>query len=362
MIQLFRRLLILILLLAAGSQTAIAAEATEGDKNQVDILGKVQNHYYLSFKPLGKVELPRIFIHHGELYVYGSTTAAINSGDGFTDEHYLEHEPQYKEGKLKPVTYHVVPEDGSHMTLDLSISSHLVFFWISALITFLIFIPLANKYKRGVGTETEPKGAFQNVFEILFVFIRDDIAKASIGENKYKKYVPYLATAFCMIAIMNLMGLVPWGTTSTADITVTASLAFITFVLTQFNASKDHWKHVFWFPGVPTWVRFIMMPIEFVGLFTKPFALAIRLFANMMSGKILIYSIIGLIFVFANLFGPVVAYTSSIVWIGFAVFIYVIKAFVALLQAYIFVMLSALFIGMAVEEHEHEHELEHAHA
>jgi F-type H+-transporting ATPase subunit a len=356
MLQVFRRLLIAIIFIAAGVQNANGAGPSENDNNQVDILGKVQNHNYLSFQPAGKIELPRIFVYNGELYFYSSTTSAINSGDGFTDDYYLENEPITEAGVLQPVTYHLVPKDGGHLTLDLSITSHLVFFWISALITLLIFVPMARKYKRGVGRDTEPRGAFQNLFEVLFEFIRDDIAKASIGEEKYRKFVPYLATAFCTIAIMNLLGLLPWGTTSTADLSITATLAFITFVLTQVNASKDHWKHVFWFPGVPVFVKAIMLPIEFVGLFTKPFALAIRLFANMLSGKILIYSIIGLIFVFANLFGTAAAYGSSILWVGFAVFIYVIKAFVALLQAYIFAMLSALFIGMAVEEHaEHEH-------
>jgi F-type H+-transporting ATPase subunit a len=356
MIQVIRRLLIATIIIAAGFQNANGADPSSNDENQVDILGKVQNHNYLSFKPFGKIELPRIFLYEGELFFYGSTTSAINSGGGFTDEYYEEHKPIVEAGVIQPVTYHVVPEHGGHITMDFSISTHLLFFWISALITMAIFIPMARKYKRGVGRDTEPRGAFQNLFEILFEFIRDDIAKASIGEEKYKKYVPYLATAFCTIAFMNLLGLLPWGTTSTADLSVTVTLAFLTFMLTQFNASADHWKHVFWFPGVPFFVKVIMFPIEFVGLFTKPFALAIRLFANMLSGKILIYSIIGLIFVFGNLFGPVAGYGSSILWVAFAVFIYIIKAFVALLQAYIFAMLSALFIGMAVEEHaEHEH-------
>lgn len=362
MAQTLRLLLVFLLLTLIGTQKANAAEEPEGsEENQIEILSKVSNHYYWNLKPVaGKLELPRIFLYNGSLYAYSSTTAAINSGDGFTDEYYLEHAPKTTEGKLKPVSYHVVPKEGQ-LTMDLSISTHLLFFWFSALLTLLIFGVLARRYKKGIGKETAPKGAFHNMFEAFFLFIRDDVARPSIpGEDNYKKFVPYLASAFFFIAFMNLLGLVPWGTSSTADITVTASMAIVTFIITQINGSKDHWKHVFWFPGVPFLVKLIMMPIEFIGLFTKPFALAIRLFANMLSGKVLVYSIIGLIFVFANLFGATIAYSTSIIWVLFAVFIYLIKAFVALLQAYIFVMLSALFIGMAMESHdEHEHEEAH---
>lgn len=342
----FRRLLLTLVILSFGVYFANASDesADQKDDNRIDILSKVQNHYAwdLSPLPVGVLELPRIFLYDGQLYTYSSTTAAAAS-DTFTSE---DHQ--------------IVPADGGRITLDLSISTHLLFFWFSALLTMLIFIPLARRYRKGIGRNKEPKGVFQNMFEATFIFVRDDIVRENIPDKHYKRFLPYLATAFFTIAFMNLLGLLPWGTSSTADVTVTASLALLTFVITQVNGSKEHWREVFWFPGVPVWVRVIMMPIEFVGLFTKPFALAIRLFANMLSGKILIFSIIGLIFVFADMFGSAVAYTSSILWIAFAVFIYIIKAFVALLQAYIFVMLSALFIGMAMEEHEHEEEVEYA--
>lgn len=345
MIQIIRRLFVVFLFIAIGTQNALGSESEAAGKNenQVDILSHVQNHYSWDFAPFGELDFPRILLYDGQLYAYASTEAAAESDVFELDGHEL------------------VPAHGGHITLDLSISMHLVFFWLSAILTMLVFIPMARRYKRGVGRKTEPRGAFQNIFEVFFVFVRDEVARQNIGEEHYRKFVPYLMTAFFTIAFMNLLSLLPWGTASTADVTVTGALAIITFVITQINGSKDHWRHVFWFPGVPVWVRFIMMPIEFVGLFTKPFALAIRLFANMLSGKILIFSIIGLIFVFANMFGPAIAYGSSIIWVAFAVFIYIIKAFVALLQAYIFVMLSALFIGMAIEEHEHEPELEAAH-
>lgn len=355
MSHIIRRLLLVLVVLAAGSVVAEAAgKAENSDNNTVDVLDKLANHYYLDFKPIpnGKIELPRIFIADGELYFYGSTTAAINSGDGFTDEYYLENEPKTSSGKIKPVTYHVVMADGSSPSFDFSLSSHLVFFLFSGILLGAVAIPLKGKYVRGVGRDTEPRGTFQNMMETFVIFIRDEVTIANIGEKKYKTFAPYLLTAFFMILFMNLFGLLPWGVSSTADVTVTAALATTTFLVTQIFANKDHWKHVFWFPGVPVVIKIIMIPVEFIGLFTKPFALAIRLFANMASGKVLIFSIIGLIFIFFNLYGSAIAYSTSVIWIAFALFIYVIKVVVAFLQAYIFVMLSALFIGMATAEHE----------
>jgi F-type H+-transporting ATPase subunit a len=218
---------------------------------------------------------------------------------------------------------------------------------------------MAQRYKKGVGKNVEPQGALQNIFEILFIFIRDDVARSNIDEKKADKYVPYFFTMFMGIAFMNLLGLLPWAATATADLTVTATLALMTFVITQFSGTKDYWGHIFWFPGVPTWVRAILTPVEILGIFTKPFALAIRLFANMLSGKIMIIAILGLIFIFADIFGSIAGYSVSVFSVVLTVVLYALKVFVALLQAYIFTLLSAVFIGMAAEEHEHHHE--HAH-
>jgi F-type H+-transporting ATPase subunit a len=228
---------------------------------------------------------------------------------------------------------------------------------LAGFLTLGLFYAQARRYKSGIGRTTAPSGALQNLLEILIIFIRDEVAKPNIP-GQHLKFTPYLLTVFFMVLFMNLFGLLPWGVSSTADVTVTAVLALVTFLVTQLSASKDHWVHVFWFPGVPAWIRIILTPVEIIGLFTKPFALCIRLFANMASGKVLIYSIIGLIFVFYNLFGSEIAYATSWLWILFALFILVIKVVVSFLQAYIFTMLSSLFIGLAVAEHHHE---EHAH-
>ncbi|MEX0780441.1 MAG: F0F1 ATP synthase subunit A [Balneolales bacterium] len=353
MTQLFRITILLILFTAVTSQLSFSAE--QNDDNTVDVVGKVLDHYYIDFSPVGTLELPRFFYDEEGLHFFSSTTAAINS-DAFTDEAYLEEDVPAN-ANLKPFTYHIVRVDQQPILFDFSITSHLVFFWLSAFVTIAIFIPLTKRYKAGTGKETEPKGAFHNLFETFVVFIRDDIAKPNIGPD-YIKFTPYLLTVFFLILFMNLFGLMPWGVSSTADITVTAVLALMTFMITQLSASKEYWKHIFWFPGVPFYIRIILFPVEFIGIFTKPFSLAIRLFANMASGKILIFSILGIIFVFNNLFGSGIAYATAPIWILMTLFVFLIKAFIAFIQAYVFTILSALFIGMALVEHEEVHEPE----
>jgi F-type H+-transporting ATPase subunit a len=194
------------------------------------------------------------------------------------------------------------------------------------------------------------------MFESAVIFVRDEIAKPNIGD-KYPRFLPFLLTAFFFILFSNILGLVPFGGAATSNISVTLVLALFTFVLGQFHASKDHWKHIFWPPGVPFAIKFILIPVEFIGLFTKHAALAIRLFANMMAGSLVILSLIGLIFTFNSIFGGVVAWGVTPVSLLMTLFISFVKLLVAFIQAYVFTMLSALFIGMAVAEHaEHEGE------
>jgi F-type H+-transporting ATPase subunit a len=352
-------LLFALILLISGLNIAKAAAPENADPKQVPILDKLANHYYLDFKPIpnGKIELPRILWDEDGVSVFGSTKAALASGK-YVDQYYVD---QNTLPQPYPVSYFLVRTDGTPARYDLSLSSHLIYFWLAGFLLLFMLLPLRKKYMNGVGVTSEPQGAFQNLIETFVVFVRDEIALTNIGPQKYLRFTPYLLTAFFMIMFMNLFGLMPWGVSSTADITVTLGLAATTFVITQLNGTRDHWKHVFFFPGVPKWILFILTPVEIIGLFTKPFALTVRLFANMASGKVLVYSIIGLIFIFSGIFGDGVAWGTSWIWILFALFIYVIKTVVAILQAYIFTMLSALFIGMAVAEHDHDHDHDHAH-
>ena len=326
------------LILFISNPPLFAAESSdEGSGSSIDVMGKVADHDYFD-TAFGKIYLPRILLVDGELYFYSSTKKALESGE-FT---------QTETGLIRA--------DGAPVSLDMSITSHLLYVWFGLILTFIITFWAGRKYKSGVGRKTEPKGVLLNIFEVVFVFVRDDIAKEFIPADKYKKFVPYLFTIFMAIAFMNLFGLLPWAAAATADLTVTATLAAITFFITQFNGTKDHWQHVFVFPGVPAWSRFILTPVEVLGLFTKPFALAIRLFANMLSGKIMIVSILGLIFIFTDMFGSVIGASSGVFWVILTAGLYFLKALVALIQAYVFTLLSAVFIGMAAEEHHHEHD------
>jgi len=337
--QALRHLLFFSLLLLVLNPSVLANDTTsdaEAAEPVIDVMGKVLDHDYLIIMGV-TIPLPRIFLVDGSWYFYSNTQSALNSGEF----------QRVDDGAI-------VRADGAPVSLDMSITSHLMYVWFGIILTLICTIWAARRYRRGVGREVEPKGTAQNIFEVFFVFIRDDIAKEYIAHDKYKKYVPYLFSVFMAIAFMNLFGLLPWGVSATADLTVTATLAGITFFITQFSGTKDYWRHVFMFPGVHPLIRIILTPVEILGLFTKPFALAIRLFANMLSGKILIVCILGLIFIFTDIFGPVIGVSSGIVWVSLTAALYILKAFIALLQAYIFTMLSAVFIGMAAEEHHHE--------
>jgi F-type H+-transporting ATPase subunit a len=346
MSRILRRIAVTALFFLTINPVLAAADASEESENPIDVIGKVQDHHYLDVAGY-YLYLPRILFVEGSAipYIYGSTESAVKSGN-------FEELPDHS----------LVSTMGNDIVLDMSITSHLMYFWFGIILTLWITIAMAIKYKKGTGRETEPSGWFQNLFEITFVFIRDDIARTNISDDKYKKFVPYLFAVFVSITFMNLFGLLPWGVTATADITVTGILAAFTFFITQWNGSKDHWEHVFWFPGVPGWLRIILTPIEILGLFTKPFALAVRLFANMLSGKIMIICILGLIFIFAEYFNPAFGLGSSVLVVPLTVALYVLKAFVGVLQAYIFTLLSAVFIGMAADEHEHEEGQIEAHA
>lgn len=350
MIQAFRRLLVTVLILFTVAPN-LAAQADQAEQQEeempIDVIGKVQDHHYFDLAGI-HIPLPRILFTEGSLMPewYWTTEQAVETGK------YIE----------QPDHSLVAAEGAPAITMDMSITSHLVYFWFGVGLTLILTIMMARRYRKGVGRKVEPQGWFQNLFEITFVFVRDEIAKNNIPDDKYKKFVPYLFAVFVAITFMNLFGLLPWGVTATADITVTAVLAAFTFFITQWNGSKDHWEHVFWFPGVPGLMRIILTPIEILGLFTKPLALAVRLFANMLSGKIMIICILGLIFIFTEFFGTIFGAGSSLLVVPLTVALYVLKAFVGVLQAYIFTLLSAVFIGMAAEEHEHHEEGVEAHA
>ncbi len=379
----------LLVVLAALAAPARAA----GD--ELDAVHHTSDGYYLDFSPFGKVEMPRLFVvrRNGALAfdAFGSSTAAVASGRYAVDASGAHGAPSAAEapaqgaenahggepeadamaaataeqlhGETATETHDAAPAPydaplvpvGAEMVVDLSITRHLVFAWLAIGLLLALFLPLAGKYRRGVGRTSAPRGALHNMLETLVVYVRDEIAKPNIGA-KHERFLPYLLTVFLFILTCNLLGLVPFGATATANITTTAVLALITFVITQFAGTKDYWLHILWPPGVPAFVKPILIPIEIMGLFTKPFALAVRLFANMTAGHLVILNLLGLIFIIAGGFGPVAGWGTSVPAVLLTVAVYALEVLVAFIQAYVFTVLSALFIGMATAEHEHHHD------
>ncbi|MCF6239962.1 MAG: F0F1 ATP synthase subunit A [Bacteroidales bacterium] len=236
--------------------------------------------------------------------------------------------------------------------IDISITKNVLSLFFSVSLLMWIFISVANAYKKNQGKA--PKG-MQSFFEPLIIFIRDDIAKASIQKNP-EKYMPYLLTIFFFIFLNNLLGLVPiipGGANLTGNITITMALALFTFTITTINGNKAYWTHMINTPGVPWWLKIpvpLMPIVEIMGMFTKPFVLMVRLFANITAGHIIALGFYSLIFIFGekNIFA---GYGISVVSIAFTIFMMMLELLVAFIQAYVFTLLSALYFGMATEEH-----------
>lgn len=258
-----------------------------------------------------------------------SIQAEIHKEDNWILHHILDHD-----------FLNFQPINLGSFTLDLSITNKVLMMIISSLILIVMLGWAARKNRKNL----VPKG-MGNFIEMIMVFLRDEVVIPSMGKAGYS-YLPFFFTMFFFILTCNLLGLVPFMTTATGSISITAGLALITFIMIQVLGIKNNglmgYVKGLVPPGIPVFVLPIMIVVEFLGLLTKPFALCIRLFANMTAGHVVILALIGLIFS--------LGYAATPVSIGFALFIYVLEILVALLQAYIFTMLSALFIGMAVHQ------------
>lgn len=246
-------------------------------------------------------------------------------------------------GKYSLVEEEIISSDPEEKIYDLSITKNVVQLFISGALLLWIFTSIAKAYKT-TGVTSAPTGK-QSFFEPLITFVRDDIAKDNIG-SKSDKFTPYLLTVFFLILINNVLGMVPIGANLTGNIAFTLTLAACTLIITNLNGNKGYWMHIL-LPPVPKALYIMMIPLEILGIFTKPFALMIRLFANMTAGHIIVISLIGLIFYFESLW-------ISPISVAFTLFIDVLECLVAVLQAYIFTLLTSQFIGAAVAEHHHE--------
>lgn len=265
----------------------------------------------------------RFVKYHGKIYYANEQPSSYGS--------YVTYDDDHKVANVRP--------------LDFSITKNVFSLFLGFVVLILIFTAVARGYKKNAGKA--PKG-IQSFMEPIILFVRDEIAIPNLG-HKYERFMPYLLTVFFFIWFMNVLGLVPFFPGSanvTGNIAVTMVLALITLIIILFNGNKYYWGHIF-NPPVPWWLKPLMIPVEIIGVFTKPFALMIRLFANITAGHILVLSLLCLPFIFNN---SAVAGGSVV----FTVFISLIELLVAFIQAFIFTILSALFIGMAIEEH-HEH-------
>ena len=276
----------------------------------------------------------------------------------FMSSRFEEGTVAYEGYKIEKDKIAAVTPDGSVDTsvkvYDISLSRNVVQMLLALTFLVVVLIRIANKYKSGIGTTKAPTG-FQGAMEPVITFIRDEVAKPNLGDS-YQKYLPYLLTIFFFILINTILGLIPGSANVTGNIAFTLVLGVISFIVISFSANGHYWSHII-NPPVPLGVKVIMIPVEILSVFTKPFALIIRLFANMLAGHIIIICLISLIFIFGAL-NKYIGWGFSPISIGFSVFIYLIEILVAFIQAFIFTNLTAVFIGQAIEKPHHD---EHGH-
>lgn len=296
-------------------------------------------------QPIG-FSLPIILWDNG---IHFFSSSKFNHGETVAESkgnfYKLHHEKIYKTDASGALTEDEHHHPTNAQPLDFSITKGVLTIMIVALLMFLLFTSLAKSYAKNGGVSSGA-GRF---FEPIVLYIRDEIAIPNIGEKHYKKYMSHLLTVFFFIWFLNIFGLTPLGINVTGNIAITFGLAIVTFLITNLSANKNYWGHIFWMPGVPTPMKIILAPIELMGLVIKPFALMIRLYANMFAGHIVLMSLIGLMFIFKSWLGSSLSFMLSFM-------ISIIEILVALLQAYIFTILTALYFGSAVQEHHHEEE------
>ncbi len=325
-----------LLFVFSGVNFVSAASDTSEEFNPGDMIlhHVVDDHIWHFFDgPFGTLYLPVI------LYSSDRGLEVFSSSNFYDEHHQLVSYNGYKVDHS-----HIVPVEEGRQILDFSITKNVASMFVSVALLFLVFFSVRKGYNKNEGKA--PRG-IQSFFEPIIIFIRDEVARPNIGGDKYEKFLPYLLTIFFFIWFNNLMGLLPGAANVTGNLAVTGTLAIFTFIITQFSGNKQYWQHIFNTPGVPWWLKIplpIMPVVELIGVFTKPFSLTVRLFANITAGHIIILSLFSLIFIFQSIWvGPLS--------VAFAVFMFFLELFVALLQAFIFTILSAMYFGAAVEDH-----------
>ena len=327
----FKKSLLTLLICFSSNFLVLSADKAEGEDFNMGemIMHHVLDDYQYEIMHGLVIPLPVI------LYTEENGLLIFSSSNLFDDDHVPLEEGYngfiYYHGKLKPID-----QDASYV--DLSITKNVAFLILTATLMILVFLSVAKGYSK---KNSAPKG-IQALFEPVIIFVRDDIVKPNIGEN-YEKYLPYMLTLFFFIFFGNVLGLMPGAANLTGNIAVTLSLALFTFLITNFSGNKHYWKHIFWTPGIPIIMRVIILPIELIGVFSKPISLMIRLFAAITAGHIVLLSFIGLIFIFQRYF---VGVMSALFVVG----LNLVELMVAGIQAYVFTMFSSVYIGLATED------------
>jgi F-type H+-transporting ATPase subunit a len=339
----------------------VAKSAHEAHAEPTDVKSKVKafiKHHVLDSHEFSFFQDDETGVHYGfslPIIIWDNgfqifSSSKFEHGEAVAESNGNFYKINHHDGKIyKTDAAGTITEDekSGHPTnvrpLDLSITKSVVSIMIAALLMFIIFSGLAKSYAKNNGIAS----GVGRIFEPVVLYIRDEIAIPNIGEKHYKRYMSYLLTIFFFVLFLNIFGLMPFGINVTGNLTITFSLAILTFLITNFTANKNYWGHIFWMPGVPKVMRIVLAPIELLGVFIKPFSLMIRLYANIFAGHIVLMSIIGLMFIFKSWLGSSLSF-------GLSFALSILEILVAFLQAYIFTMLSALYFGAAVEEHHHE--------
>lgn len=334
-------------------QSPLLASSANSEEGELDVKATILDHLADSYEwhivSYGETDLTL----HLPIILYSKTSgwhvfssSKLQNGEAEQKGFYVPSEGKYK-GKIIEID-----KDGSYIRpLDLSLTKNASSIIITSLIIILLMLSIAKAYQK---EPLKPKKGFVGMMEIVIIMINDDLIKPSVGKD-YKRYAPYLLTVFFFILLSNLMGLIPvfpGGANVTGNISVTVVLAAATFLVINLTGNKAYYKDIIW-PDVPIFLKFpipIMPIIEFIGLFTKPFALMIRLFANIMAGHAIVLGLTMLIFTTVSM-GSAINASMTVISVLFTVFISFIELLVAFIQAYVFTLLSAVFIGMARTEH-----------
>lgn len=364
--------LIVALSISGFSTFANTSESHEEEKKGFDakevLLGHVKDAHDWHLFSLGEthVTLPLpVIIYSKEKGISAFSSAAFHHGheahDGYrlVNKHYREEkgleEAKYPDGRIIAVDANDNPTGAE--IYDLSITKNITSMILAAILLIWLMTSVAKAYTTR-GAKKAPKG-MQSLLEPVIIFIRDEVVKPNIPGGNAERFAPFILTIFFFILINNLLGLLPGSANVTGNIAVTFALALISFVVTTFSANKHFWAHTL-NPPVPGWVKPILVPVEIIGIFTKPVSLMIRLFANILAGHIIILSIISLVFIFGSL-NKAAGYGFLPITVLFNIVMMMLELLVAFIQAFIFANLTAVFIGQGMEQPHHDHHDGHGH-